>query len=250
MTMPLEAILGPMIPATYLVLLTVESLLPGRKFPTPGGWRFLGLGFTALIVAINATTDLWLPAGWLAGHRLLNLTGLGLWGVVPGLLVLTFVNYWFHRMEHRFDLTWRAMHQLHHSVQRVDVSGSAYTHPLEMVVQAAYGLIIFVFVLGLSPAAGALAGYLAAVLAMTQHLNVRTPRWIGFVVQRPESHCLHHEYGVHARNFGDLPIWDMLFGTFENPAAFEGRVGFDRTSHSALLPALIGRDVGSVRAEV
>ena len=41
---------------------------------------------------------------------------------------------------------------------------------------------------------------------------------------------LHHEFAVHARNYGDLPLWDMLFGTFANPrdeAVTAGlRVGF------------------------
>ena len=25
---------------------------------------------------------------------------------------------------------------------------------------------------------------------------------------------LHHERDVHARNFGDMPLWDRLFGTY------------------------------------
>ena len=25
-----------------------------------------------------------------------------------------------------------------------------------------------------------------------------------------------------------MPVWDMLFGTFRNPARFEGEVGFDQ----------------------
>ena len=33
---------------------------------------------------------------------------------------------------------------------------------------------------------------------------------------------------MHACNYGDLPVWDMLFGTFRNPAGFEGAVGFDQ----------------------
>ena len=40
---------------------------------------------------------------------------------------------------------------------------------------------------------------------------------------------LHHEFDVHARNFGDMPVWDMLFGTYVNPArADDVRVGFEQ----------------------
>ena len=55
---------------------------------------------------------------------------------------------------------------------------------------------------------------------------MRTPRWLGYLIQRPESHCRHHEFGVHASNYSDLPLWDILFGSFHNPASWEGRAGF------------------------
>ena len=34
-------------------------------------------------------------------------------------------------------------------------------------------------------------------LGTFQHANIRTPRWLGYLVQRPESHSLHHARGVH-----------------------------------------------------
>ena len=62
-------------------------------------------------------------------------------------------------------------------------------------------------------------GYVHAVAAMVQHLNVATPRWLSLFFQRPEAHGLHHERGVHYRNFADLPLWDRVFGTYANPHA-------------------------------
>lgn len=52
---------------------------------------------------------------------------------------------------------------------------------------------------------------------MSQHANIRTPRWLGYFVQRPESHCVHPARGVHHYNYSDIPLWDILFGTFVNP---------------------------------
>ena len=60
---------------------------------------------------------------------------------------------------------------------------------------------------------------------MFQHWNVCTPRWLGYILQRPESHGLHHELGIHGRNYSDFPLWDSLMGTFVNPDTFEGEVG-------------------------
>ena len=95
----------------------------------------------------------------------------------------------------------------------------------------------------LEPLAAALTGYVASFYSFFQHWNVRTPRWLGLLIQRPEAHCLHHERGVHARNFGDLPLWDMIFGTFANPADFEGEVGFEAPADRRLGAMLVFVDV-------
>ncbi|RYG66482.1 sterol desaturase family protein, partial [bacterium] len=118
-------------------------------------------------------------------------------------------------------------HQLHHSSRRLDVSASLIFHPLDTASYTAIVVLVNVFVLGIHPLAAALAGVFMSFNAFFQHWNVRTPVWLGYILQRPESHCLHHEKGVHGRNYSDIPLWDMLFGTFENPREFAGEVGFE-----------------------
>ncbi len=71
--------------------------------------------------------------------------------------------------------------------------------------------------------------------------------WLGFVFQRPESHCVHHQDGVHRYNFSDLPVWDMLFGTFRNPRAFDADCGFGPDGEHRLGEMLRGVDVGADR---
>jgi sterol desaturase/sphingolipid hydroxylase (fatty acid hydroxylase superfamily) len=80
---------------------------------------------------------------------------------------------------------------------------------------------------------------------MFQHANIKTPRWLGYIVQRPESHCVHHERGVHRFNYSDLPLWDMVFGTFRNPAEWRGEAGFYKGASSRILAMLLGRDVST-----
>ena len=75
------------------------------------------------------------------------------------------------------------------------------------------------------------------------HVNTRTPRWLGCLVQRPEMHRLHHARGHHRYNYGDLPIWDMLFGTFHNPEAFEAECGFAHDAELRVVDMLRGVDV-------
>ena len=63
------------------------------------------------------------------------------------------------------------------------------------------------------------------------------------MIARPESHSVHHQRGVHAFNYSDLPLWDMVFGTFRNPIEFNAECGFWDGASSQMLPMLAGRDV-------
>jgi sterol desaturase/sphingolipid hydroxylase (fatty acid hydroxylase superfamily) len=76
-----------------------------------------------------------------------------------------------------------------------------------------------------------------------QHGNFHTPRWLGYIVQRPESHSFHHERGVHGRNYSDLPIFDLLFGTFYNPQRFASETGFYDGASKRIADMLRFRDV-------
>ena len=79
---------------------------------------------------------------------------------------------------------------------------------------------------------------------MFQHANIKTPYWLGYLIQRPESHAVHHGRGIHRYNYSDLPLWDILFGTFRNPRTVEGlQVGFYRGASARIPEMLVGRDV-------
>jgi sterol desaturase/sphingolipid hydroxylase (fatty acid hydroxylase superfamily) len=98
-------------------------------------------------------------------------------------------------------------------------------------------------VLGVGAGAAALAGLAAVVCAMFQHANLRTPRWLGYLVQRPETHSLHHQRGVHAGNYASLPIWDLLFGTFRDAEDFATEAGFYDGASRRVGAMLVGIDV-------
>ena len=233
-----------LIPLSYLAALAVEAKWPARAFPPRRGWRWLGVAFLVLIGAVGTAVPLLLPLPWMAAHRWIDGTRLGVvGGTIVGWLALSFLSYLYHRSSHAWSPLWRMSHQMHHSPQQVDISGAAFFHPFEMVVQVLLQLFVTVLVLGLDPLAAALTGVVAGLNGIFQHWNVRTPRWIGYFAQRPEAHCMHHERGIHARNFSDLPLWDMLFGTFYNPPSFAGACGFDAPADKHLGAMLAWRDV-------
>lgn len=227
----------------FLLLLLFEARRPARSFGKIRRWPWIGAAFFALALAIGSVVPLLLPSAYLKAHSLVDLSEWGLWGVPVGVLTTTFFSYWLHRAVHRFGWLWRAVHQLHHSPVRVDLAGAFYAHPLEVIIKVALAALVGAYLLGLSASASAGVGLATAALSMFQHWNIHTPRTLGYFVQRPESHCLHHERDVHSRNFGDLPVWDMLFGTFHNPEKFQGEVGFEGERSARLADMLLMKDV-------
>lgn len=239
-------LIGLLVPLTYFAMLAVESRWPARHFPPRRGWRWLGVGFLLLIATVGTVVPLLASEEWLAAHRWLDGTRLGVaGGVLAGWLVLSLASYAWHRASHAFSPLWRFGHQMHHSPQRVDISGSTLFHPAEMVVQALIHLFITVILLGLEPLAAAIVGYLVAFHGMFQHWNVRTPTWLGYVIQRPEAHCVHHGQGVHAYNYSDFPFWDVVFGSWRNPREFRGECGFASPADRRLVAMLGFADVNA-----
>ncbi len=243
--MSFEDLIGLMIFGTYALMMLLEALLPARRYPRRRLWRLQGFAFLVMMAVVATFTPLVLPGDWLVAHRLFDGSSLGVvGGTVVGYAAVSLVSYGWHRAAHRFGFMWRTFHQLHHAPQRLDMGGAALFHPLEIVVFVGLSSVVTTLVLGLRPEAAALTGFVAQFYSFFQHLNVRTPRWLGYLIQRPEAHFVHHQRDVHAHNYGDLPIWDILLGTFENPAHFgEGGVGFEEPADQRYGAMFATRDV-------
>jgi sterol desaturase/sphingolipid hydroxylase (fatty acid hydroxylase superfamily) len=227
-----------------LIMFSLEMLRPGRKWPRVAGWWWRAAllnGVQAGMVFVAGAA--WDP--WMKEHRLWSADSLGTaGGAVMGYLTITFIYYWWHRWRHEVPLFWRWFHQVHHSPQRIEVITSFYKHPFELVTNSLLSSAILYLLLGLGPQAASQAILLTGLAELFYHWNVKTPHWAGYFVQRPESHCVHHQEGIHSYNFADLPLWDMLFGTFRNPRQWQARCGFGDDEHR-LLEMLGGMDVTS-----
>ena len=221
----------------------LELVLRGRDFPPVALWRLRGAGFLLLYLALSTYAPLFWD-GWLGEHRLFAADTLPLWAqVVGGFFALELGIYAWHRTMHNTPFLWRWFHQMHHSAERVDVWGALYFHPFDTLGFTLVGSLALVLGIGLTAEAAIVVSVLATFCSMFQHANIRTPQWLGYLITRPESHSVHHQRDVHAFNYGDVPLFDILFGTFRNPREFREQVGFFEGSSRQVGPMLIGREI-------
>jgi sterol desaturase/sphingolipid hydroxylase (fatty acid hydroxylase superfamily) len=249
--MTIEDAIGPILAAAFLLGMAIEAIWPRESQPRLRLWRLLGVLFFIINGVINVVLPLALPVEWVVTHSLIPGYKLGVGGgFVLGFLVWTFAYYWYHRSEHRFDALWRGLHQLHHSPRRVDAAGFALAHPFDVMAQTVLTLAVLIGLLGLDPAAAALVGLYSAVAELIQHLNIRTPRWLEWFMQRPEAHQRHHEFGQHAGNYADWPVWDKLLGTYRVPAQGPLEYGFGENATRRFGAMLVCIDVNRSEAPI
>lgn len=221
-----------------------EYLLPARKLPWVPYWQLRGLGaFVAYFLLSSYLPLLWDAS--LAQFRVMNVSTLAIWQqAVIGIVVYEFGVYWWHRTMHRTNWLWRSFHQLHHSAERLDTFGAFWFSPLDMVGFTFVSSLALTLVVGVSADAAVLVLYVTFFLAVFQHANIRTPHWLGYFVQRPESHSRHHGKGTHSDNYSDLPFFDIVFGTFSNPQTHQENGFYDGAS-SQVVDMLLWRDLNA-----
>ncbi|MQA66572.1 MAG: fatty acid hydroxylase [Alphaproteobacteria bacterium] len=224
--------------------IAIDLVYRARGYRAPRFWRLNALLVTAGAVGVS----MWTGGFWgsvFGDVSLLDGRGLGtLGGAAVGIVAYEFVHYGYHRLAHEWTPLWRLGHQMHHAAESLDAFGAYYIHPLDAFLFTTWASLVFFPVLGLAPEAGILAGAFLGFNAVFQHANIRTPRWLGYLIQRPESHIVHHGRGIHRNNYADLPVIDMLFGTFVNPETVEGmEVGFREGSSSRVLDLLAFQDI-------
>jgi len=247
--MDFDTAIAVCIPALFVLFLLAERLIGGgRDFPAIRFWTLIGIaGFAVTFVLGGVLPAIIAPA--MAPIHFLNLGSWRLWAAIPTVILTTFLTYWSHRLQHRFDLLWRLGHQLHHAVARIDVASGLIFHPVDIFVQITMS-ILAAALLGVTPQAAGIAGLAGIAIGLYQHLNVATPAWVGWFIQTPEQHMRHHERDVHARNFGDMPVWDRLFGTYAQPADAPITVGFAPERSCRWLAMIFFVDVNKARQRI
>ena len=178
----------------FMTFTAYDTLRPARRYPKVRGWLTRGvLSFVVYMGVSTAMPFLW--DAWLGAHRLVDATRLGTWGgAAVGFLTVQVFMYGWHRLLHENGFLWRWLHQMHHSAERIDVAGAFYFSPLDMVGWTFLGSLALVWAVGVTPEAAVLVSIALTFMGVFSHANIRTPRWLGYLIARPEMHAVHHEH--------------------------------------------------------
>lgn len=246
MPTPLEILLDPVslvILAMYAALMLWEAIFPARKLPTVRFWKIKGIGAFVVFFYLSSYLPM-LTDPILSKYQFIDLTFLGdIGGAIAGIFLYEFAMWVWHWSMHRFNFLWRTIHQMHHSAERLDTYGAFFFSPLDMIGWTVLGSVCLVLIMGITPQAVTTFILVTTFFSVFQHSNIKTPRWLGYIIQRPESHTYHHANGIHRNNYSDLPIFDMIFGTFHNPKSYEYDTGFYPGASNKIMDMLVFKDI-------
>ena len=187
---------------TNLGLAAVNTLIIGPLFAVP-----------ALALATFLDGSGYLGGFWDSVPELLTL--------LVGILLIDFVAYWRHRLEHTREL-WR-YHATHHADTAIHWLSVQRKHPVAKVISALFDTSLVV-ALGLP--AWAILGAILIRSWWGHFIHADVPWTLGAfgeVLMSPAAHRLHHirDEELMGTNYGNtVTLWDKLFGTWCNPKPY------------------------------
>ncbi len=121
----------------------------------------------------------------------------------------------------------------------METSIAFYKHPTEYILNSVIVITLGWF-FSVPVEAIAIALTIEGCLESFHHSNINIPKkfeWIGWIIQTPKMHLIHHEYGEHRYNYATF-LWDTVFKTARVSTKWNGRLGFkssfDTKSHVLL----------------
>jgi sterol desaturase/sphingolipid hydroxylase (fatty acid hydroxylase superfamily) len=149
-------------------------------------------------------------------------------------IVVDFVQWWTHRLLHKFKFLWN-FHKVHHSVKQMGFAAHLRYHWMEPVIYNSLRYVPLVIIGGFSAKDVALVHFFNITVGHLNHANINWDYgWLKYILNNPKMHIWHHskdlpEERKQGVNFGlTLSIWDYIFKT--NYIPHSGRdieIGFE-----------------------
>jgi len=197
----------------------------------------LGLGTTALSLAIHAGVSLIGNVDMIDALGPENPT-LRAVGAVTAMLVLLiasdFIAFYIHYLQHKIPVLWQ-FHKVHHCGEVMHPLSNFREHPIDNLTYSVttnlfagfiFGCLIGLF--GYQPTIPKILGFsvfallfnVAAYSLRHSHIWLKWPGVWSKILGSPAHHQIHHSrHPDHLdKNFAFmLPVWDILFKTYEMP---------------------------------
>ncbi|MFD2204920.1 sterol desaturase family protein [Kiloniella antarctica] len=165
--------------------------------------------------------------------------------LIIDILILDFLIYWWHRLNHEVPFLWR-FHEIHHLDDTLDTTSALRFHFGEILLSAMAraGVIILLNIPFVSIVVFETVVLIATVF---HHSNVRikkiVERILGYIFITPEIHWVHH-HAIQVdtdSNYGTIfSWWDPFFQTrSQNPRKAGMRIGVEGTRDKSFMSLLI-----------
>lgn len=222
----------------FTVFFILERIYPARTYPIAPHWSlwWSGLGIFS-IIWLKILMYFWVDLN-IKVEELYDLDGQN--SFIEGIIFYLFYslgNYWWHRLKHNNPILWRYLHQLHHCTSHMETRLAFFRHPLEIFANTIYLILIGKLIMNVSVEVIMFALAIEGSLEIFHHSNIRLPRYlkfIGYIIQTPEMHLVHHEYKLHRYNYSPF-LWDLVFGTVYIPDEWNKTLGTSKSSEIWLL---------------
>jgi sterol desaturase/sphingolipid hydroxylase (fatty acid hydroxylase superfamily) len=243
--------------ATVSVAIRTEASFPLVNF----GFALFAFGYLSVLERIIPYDRTWHPSAWewrrdglycamtlisggLARGGILSLGSvvapasarlpLGV-EIAVAILVMSLCSYSYHRLSHHVPWLWK-MHGVHHAPRKVNVANNNVNQFLDAALQLVVTHLPL-FLLGLSQPAVFAAIVFRVAQSYGAHANIDVELGrLNYLVVGPAQHRLHHSPEPHELGHYavELPLWDLVFGSFTwKPARAPRRVGL---RHPASFP--------------
>ena len=197
--------------SSSLVYLRIRNPV-GDTLKSPG--KFVRIGLNGLFVFALYAAFAYLCGKYLIANEPATAVGIA-YQTIAILLIYDFMYYWIHRAFHT-PLLMKYIHGTHHKVRFTTAMDGLYLNPIDNL--AGTGLF-FISVFIVAPVTvptvlSALFFYLLINIINHTGLAFRHPVFSvsNFLARKHD----HHHGSNPQSNFGSIvPIWDMLFGTYE-----------------------------------
>lgn len=216
---------APLLVAVFLMLLVLQHRWPLRRWVLGIRPRLL-INVGVAVPTFLVLRLLLIPASvagavWAQTHSfgLLHLVALPAWlhGLLA-ILMMDYVLYAWHWLNHRVGLLWR-FHNVHHTDRDLGVSTAFRFHFGEMLIGAVVR-VVGVVLIGVAPWTVLVYEVLFEASVAFHHSNWRLPyrleRLLSRVIVTPRMHGIHHsniEREANSNYSNLLNVWDRLHRT-------------------------------------